>query len=413
MSEAERHYRDVADMLDALPERIVRFRIPDRTIIYSNRAWAAAHDLTPDDVLGHPLEELLSPGELVGMWSQLALLGPDSPVLVDTEARPAPDADGHWIEWVDQYVVGENGPEVLAVGRDVTARHNAELNLAASEQRFRDLADNTADVVWRFTMRPHPHFDYLSPSVQALLDRPPAYFLEDGDRLVAMLDRDGRAIVANALRGDGPPERFDVRFRRPDGRIVIAETTATKIPDGLQGVCRDVTELRRLQDNLASLALRDPLTGLANRRLLNELFASQMSRAERVGETLAVAFLDLDELKGVNDRYGHDAGDAVLCETARRLLATVRGADVVARIGGDEFVVVYQPNTDGDGEVVDRLSAVLDDPIEVGAGIVVRCPASIGHADTSTFGYDTEALLAAADERMYAIKHSRRLRAAG
>ena len=400
-------------MLDALPERVVRFRLPDRTIIYSNRAWAAAHNHTPDEVLGRPLEDLLAPGELVGMWSQLALIGPDNPVLVDTVARPAPDADDHWVEWVDQYLDGENGPEVLAVGRDVTARHLAEMELAASEQRFRDLADNTADVVWRFTTSPRPHFDYLSPSVQTLLDRPATYFLEDCDRLVAMLDDDGRAMAVAALRGKRPPERCDIRFRRPNGTTVIAETTATPIPGGFQGVCRDVTELRNLQENLASLALRDPLTGLANRRLLTELFESRLHRAERVNETLAVAFLDLDGFKSVNDRYGHEAGDDVLCETARRLLATVRVADVVARLGGDEFVVVYQPTTENDSSVVERLAAAFDDPFEIGTGVYVRCPASIGHADTATVGYDLDGLLAAADEEMYAIKRARQLRAVG
>ena len=412
-SDSEKYYRVVADMLDALPERVVRFRLPDRQIIYCNRAWAAAHQRTPEEVVGRPLEELLTPGELVGMWSQLALLGPDNPVLVDTAARPAPDAEDHWVEWVDQYLIGESGPEVLAVGRDVTARHIAEMRLAASEQRFRDLADNTADVVWRFTMFPRPHFDYLSPSVQTLLHRPAAYFLEDSSRLVAMLDENGRAMAAAALGGQRPPERCDISFRRLDGTTVIAETTTTSIPGGFQGVCRDVTELRQLQDKLASLALRDPLTGLANRRLLNEMFASWLHRAERVNEVLAVAFLDLDGLKGVNDRYGHDAGDDVLCETARRLLATVRVADVVARIGGDEFVVVYQPNADDDGDVVERIAAALDEPIALDSGVMVRCPASIGHADTTTIGYDADALLAAADEQMYATKRARRLRATG
>jgi len=253
----------------------------------------------------------------------------------------------------------------------------------------------------------------MSPSVHTLLAHPAAYFLEDSGRLVAMLDEDGRAMVSAAIRGQRPPERCDIRFRRADGTIVIAETTATAIPGGFQGVCRDVTELRQLQENLSSLALRDPLTGLANRRLLNELFAARLHRAERVDEIVAVAFLDLDGLKGVNDRYGHEAGDDVLCETARRLVATVRVADVVARIGGDEFVVVYQPTVDDDGDVVERITAALDAPIALDSGVMVRCPPSIGHADTTTVGYDAEELLSVADEQMYVTKRARRLRAAG
>ena len=124
---------------------------------------------------------------------------------------------------------------------------------------------------------------------------------------------------------------------------MIGETQTTVVRDAVQGVTRDVTELRRLQDRLAALALRDPLTGLANRRLLDELLDAELARTQRNDVPLAVAYIDLDGLKQVNDTYGHDAGDAVLCEAARRLVSIVRGADVVARLGGDEFVVVYEP----------------------------------------------------------------------
>ena len=136
----------------------------------------------------------------------------------------------------------------------------------------------------------------------------------------------------------------------------------------MQGVTRDVTELRRLQDRLAALALRDPLTGLANRRLLDELLDAELARTQRSEVPLAVAYIDLDGLKQVNDTYGHDAGDMVLCETARRLVAIVRGADVVARLGGDEFVVVYEPNDPSSDRLVDRIDEALVEPIEIGKG---------------------------------------------
>ena len=123
--------------------------------------------------------------------------------------------------------------------------------------------------------------------------------------------------------------------------------------------------------------------------------------------TLAIAFLDLDGFKVVNDTYGHNAGDIVLCETARRLLDIVRGADTVARLGGDEFVFVFEPDGSGSHHLIERIDRALSEPINITPTTTVRCPASIGVADTSTVGYDRDALLAAADLAMYEVKRSR------
>ena len=403
----ERYYKGVAGMLDALPERVIRYCLPDLTVTYCNVAWAAGHNLEPAEVIGHTLSELLSPAEKVGLELQLTRLGPDNPLLADDEARPAPNAPGQWVEWVDQYLPGADGAEVLAVGRDVTGRHIAELNLAASEARFRDLADKSADVVWRFVMEPYPHFDYMSPSVENILGYPPSMFLGDLAPFLDILDDEGRTLIDAALHGNPMPERHDFRYRSADGSIVIGEMQTTAITGGLQGVSRDVTELRNLQANLAALALRDPLTGLANRRLLDELLESGLAHARRDGLTLALAYIDLDGFKKVNDAHGHDAGDAVLCETARRLLSIVRAADVVARLGGDEFVIVYEPNQSGSEGLIARINQVLALPISISDTVAVFCQASVGYADTRTAGRDAGALLAAADAAMYDAKRAR------
>ena len=158
------------------------------------------------------------------------------------------------------------------------------------------------------------------------------------------MDEPGRVAIDRAFRGERVLEHFDFHLRRADGLIAICETRVTTDSHALQGVSRDVTELRQLQETLAQLALRDPLTGLANRRLLDELLEAELAPTQRSGTPLAVAYVDLDGLKQVNDTHGHDAGDAVLRETARRLVSIVGDADVVARIGGDEFVIVYNPN---------------------------------------------------------------------
>ena len=393
--------------LDALPERVIRYRLPDLVVTYCNTVWAAAYNLDPADVIGRPLDQFLNKDGLIGLKSQLALLGPDNPVLVDCVARSDLVVPGQYVEWVDRYITGPDGAEVLAVGRDVTERYVAELKLAESEARFRDMADKSADVVWRFASEPVPHFSYISPSVENILGYPPSYFLEDFSRMLDILDDPGRAAISRAIHGQQVLECFDFRFRHADGSIVVGETRTSVVRGGLQGVSRDVTELRQLQAELAALALHDPLTGLANRRLFKELFDADLARKQRSGLPLAVAFLDLDGLKDVNDTYGHDAGDLVLCEVARRLLSIVRGADIVARLGGDEFVVVYEPNDPHSDNLMQRIDVALDLPIEVTSAIAVRCPASIGIADSRSFGYDAAELLAAADDAMYEVKRAR------
>ena len=398
---------NVAAMLDALPERVNRYRVSDLAIMYCNAAWATQYNVEPGQALGRPLDEFLSDDELDGLHSQLALLGPDNPILVDTVARAVDTGPGQWLEWADRYLIGPDGAEVLSVGRDVSGRRDAELKLAESEARFRDLADKSADVVWRFVVEPTPHFDYMSPSVENILGYPASYFLADFSRILEMLDDEGRTAIQRALHSNQVLGQFDFHLHHANGSIVVVETRTTAVRGGLQGVSRDVTELRQLQDSMAALALRDSLTGLANRRLFKELLDADLARTQRSGLPLAIAFLDLDGLKKVNDTYGHDAGDTVLRETARRLLAIVRGADTVARIGGDEFVIVYEPDDPHSPDLVPRIDRALAEPINITSGIAVRCPASIGIADTRVVGFDGATLLAAADEAMYEVKRSR------
>ncbi len=205
-----------ASMLDALPERVNRYRVSDHTITYCNAAWATQYQVEPAEALGRSLDEFLSEDELDGLHSQLELLGPDNPVLVDRVARAVPNAPGQWLEWADRYLTDAGGAEVLSIGRDVTKRHVAELELAESEARFRDLADKSADVVWRFIVEPAPHFDYMSPSVEHVLGYPPSYFLENFTHMLDILDDAGTTAVARALNGEQVLGRFDFRFRHAE-----------------------------------------------------------------------------------------------------------------------------------------------------------------------------------------------------
>jgi len=402
---SEHHHCVQSEILDLMPERVVRFAVGDHSILYCNRAWALGHGAPAMALVGRRLDDLLTTPEITGMNQQLSRLDSGLPMLADPEPLPAPEGSGRWLAWRDQLV--EDGREVLAVGRDVTERRRAEQELAASEARFRELADRASDVVFHIALTPHPHFTYLSPAVERLLGVSVEELTTDLDRFVEMLDADGRAVVLAALSSQEMSERFDLRFRHPDGRMMVGEIQVTSLPDGIQGIARDVTEVRALQAELAALAARDPLTGLVNRRLLDELLASALSAARRNGTTVTVAYLDLNDFKAVNDIHGHDAGDQVLRVTARRLLLAVRANDVVARVGGDELVLVLAGNRSATDDVIHRVREVVAQPIDLPDGSELHLTASIGRASTDEVGWDPTRLLATADTEMYEAKHHR------
>ncbi len=178
-------------------------------------------------------------------------------------------------------------------------------------------------------------------------------------------------------------------------------TAATLLSTGLQ---RIDTERR-----LAFLAQFDPLTGLANRTLLADRFAQMIERAKRRDAPLGVLFVDLDDFKQVNDRLGHSAGDALLCEVAQRLQATVRSGDTVARISGDEFAIVLADlaRPDDAALVAQKVLERLAHPVAL-AGEQTFVTASIGISAFPGNGDNAEALLGAADAAMYRAKQSGR-----
>jgi len=391
-------------ILDALSERICRYSVVDHTIIYCNSAWAAARRIPPGQLIGRSLDELLTPVEKDALDAQLSLLGHGTPILRNSEPVPAPEMPNHWIRWVDHYLEGELGPEVLAVGRDATDEHLATQQLEMSEARFRELADRSADVVWRFSLVPVPHFAYMSPSVFNMTGFTASEVKADFTLFLDALDEKGLSMITAALNGERLPRRVDMTFRHADGSHVIGEVRITDIDNGVQGVLRDVTEIRALQAELANQALRDQLTGLANRRLFDEMLDSALHRTLRTDDRVATIYIDLDGFKAVNDNHGHTAGDRVLREVARRLQATVRDGDLVARVGGDEFLVLLELRPTDDENLVERIKTTIARPIGIGDENAVTISASVGIADTDSVGRDPTTLIEAADVNMYADK---------
>jgi len=212
--------------------------------------------------------------------------------------------------------------------------------------------------------------------------------------------------------GSTDTARADLLLLSPDGTRRWVTTATVRITfDGepyLITHLEDVTQRHQEEERLANLALRDGLTGLANRTLLSDRLDAALARSRRCGIAVAVLYLDLDGFKKVNDTLGHDTGDALLVGTADRLTTVLRAGDTAARVGGDEFVVVAE-NVGTEAalsELTRRVERALNAPMEV-CGRQVPVLASIG-AVLSQPGEQAGALLRRADAAMFAVKRAHR-----
>jgi len=169
---------------------------------------------------------------------------------------------------------------------------------------------------------------------------------------------------------------------------------------------RLMDEVKAQRDQIQQLATHDSLTGLPVLRLTNDRVTMAFARARRCGRKVALLFLDLDRFKAINDTHGHEAGDAVLCEVARRLGAALRAEDTVSRIGGDEFLIALTNIADVliAEAVAAKLVTAIAEPIEH-RGLTLRVGASIGISVFPDHGEDYAGLRHLADQAMYAAKH--------
>lgn len=220
-----------------------------------------------------------------------------------------------------------------------------------SQALYRLLTEDAQDGLWRTDAR--LIVTYISPADERLRG-----FRADevvGRHVFEMFTEEGVAVVKAMIQrraqeeASGTPVgflNFQVQHRCKDGRLIWGEVMSKTDRNaqgeiiGYHGITREITERKRLEEQVRQLAFHDPLTHLANRRLMLEHLDQAMSASKRSHHHGALLFLDLDNFKSLNDTHGHSVGDLLLIEVAERLKACVREADTVARFGGDEFVVL-------------------------------------------------------------------------
>ncbi|MZG14835.1 EAL domain-containing protein, partial [Streptomyces sp. SID5914] len=323
---------------------------------------------------------------------------------------------------VDRVVLLTGGTVVLAlvVRQGIMLLDNIVLTqeLAQKENHFRSLVQGSSDVI--MIAAPNGILRYVSPAAAGVYGRPAEDLV--GTELAGLIHPEDLGCVVHEVRRflaaspvEEPTTRIECRFRSGEGGWLNVESTVNRHHGGLIFNSRDVTERVRLQAQLQHNAEHDPLTDLPNRALFTRRVQQALSgrRASDRNAALrgtAVLFIDLDGFKGVNDTIGHQAGDELLVQAARRLHEAVRKGDTASRLGGDEFAALIV----GDGardraareghirELADRLRLTLSQPYLID-GNEVRVNASIGVAFAEP-GLGAGELLRNADLAMYRAK---------
>ncbi len=317
---------------------------------------------------------------------------------------------------------------------DVTAQKRVEAQLREAEAEYRTLVEQIPAVVYRFAPdAPVPgasggrpgRFVYISPQIESVLGYTRQDWLEDPRRWARCLHPEDRErVVAEDARvaGTGDPLNVEYRLIARDGHVVWVRDQAVLLGEGgrryWHGVMLDVTERKRAEEEVAFLAYHDRLTGLPNRTMFEELLGLALARARRQGLAVAALYLDLDDFKLVNDGLGHAAGDDLLRQVAIRLRGASRDTDLVARQGGDEFLLLLSDlardsvdASDGAGArsiargVAARIHETLRAPFVLGDAEVFSS-VSIGVSLFPLDAADGKALLKNADTAMYRSKAS-------
>ncbi|MFE4636365.1 putative bifunctional diguanylate cyclase/phosphodiesterase [Streptomyces sp. NPDC056773] len=318
---------------------------------------------------------------------------------------------------VDRVVVFTGCTVVLAlvIRQGIMLLDNIALTqeLAQKENHFRSLVQGSSDVI--MIAAPTGTLRYVSPAAAGVYGREAEELV--GTELATLIHPEDLGRVVHEVRrflaappAEEPTTRIECRFRSGGGEWLNVESTVNRHQGGLILNSRDVTERVRLQAQLQHSAEHDPLTDLPNRALFTRRVRQALTGRRAGDHSTAVLFIDLDGFKAVNDTIGHQAGDELLIEAARRLQDSVRSGDTAARLGGDEFAALIL----GDGsrdrsareyqvhEIADRLRTTLSQPYRI-AGSEVRVAASIGVAFADP-GITPSDLMRNADLAMYRAK---------
>lgn len=292
--------------------------------------------------------------------------------------------------------------------QDMARRAEIEAALRESEERYRLLVETAQEGI---VVVQDGLLAYVNPAMSAISGYP-VEELKEWPVSQFVLPEDREIVLNNhrlRMEGQQVPQRYQVRILRKNGDIGWVEINGARIvwdgrPASLNFLS-DITERKAIEEKIHFMAQHDPLTSLPNRALFFDRLERALALARRERRSLAVMFIDLNDFKPVNDTYGHGVGDLLLQSVAGRVPSVLRASDTVARVGGDEFVVLL-PNLDHARDVQDvagKISQTLSAPFDL-QGQTISISASIGAAVFPDHGDSADSLCRYADAMMYKDK---------
>ena len=340
---------------------------------------------------------------------------------METSVEEIPLKDGRIIDRYSTPVNSEDGKYYGRVWyfRDISDKKRSEQRIRESEEKFRRLVEQSLVGI---AMIEEEKFSYVNRkfaeifgyNVDEIMQLAPTDTAVEEDKSILS------AVMHNRLEGVEEGDEFTFRGLHRFGAVVNIEGRCARMNFGgkpaLMIIILDITERLRaeheiqvLQARLREQAVRDPLTGLFNRRYLDEVIMSEVARAERGRYPLSLVMCDIDHFKVVNDQYGHLAGDEVLRAFSRLLKQYSRGGDIICRYGGEEFLLVL-PGMRRESAVAraEQLRLAFAAALMSYNATIIRATASFGVATFPENGRDIDALIAAADRALYAAKETGR-----
>jgi diguanylate cyclase (GGDEF)-like protein/PAS domain S-box-containing protein len=402
--------RFTQELLEVIPNPIF-YKGRDGKYLGFNRAWEQFFGLARDEWVGKTYGEVFShePLELIAAEDAGILAG--EPIAKEVRLVDGKGTERQMMKHISRFTSADgDAAGIIGVLTDITDLKEVANALEVTEGRFRALTESAMDIVT--VLDRHAIIRYQSPSVTHLLGVDPADMIgrcqydfvhhDDVDRL--------RSAFEALVDGEVMTRPVEFRVRAVSGGWRSLESigkNCLEVP-AVQGVIvntRDVSERRVIQEHIQHLAFHDALTGLPNRSLMQDRISQAIARAERSVHKFAVMFIDIDNFKNINDTLGHDAGDELLCEVARRFGRAVRARDTIARQGGDEFIVLLDQldGQQGATRVAQKILDALRAPFVINQSDQ-HVSGSIGVAVFPEDGADAATLLKNADTAMFHSK---------